>query len=157
MISESKLHDKDKVWIFQSSRTFDPNLQSQILSTIADFTKDWQTHGKTLQSGAQILYNHFIVIWVEEAFQSASGCSVDRMMSFFQKLGEQHHLDLFNRTTLAFIEKDKVFFYKLSEAKRKVKQKAFSENVLFFNNSISSGKQFHQNWKINPYQSWLNR
>ncbi|MEC8738596.1 MAG: hypothetical protein VXX63_01830 [Bacteroidota bacterium] len=157
MIFETDIQMDDRCWVFQSKKMLSQKFQQELLSQLHVFQKEWKTHGKLLKSGVKILYNHFVVVWVESAFQNASGCSIDQMIGFFQKIDRQYHLEFFNRLNLAFEENHQIIFLTIPQAKERIKKNQFSENSYLFNNSISNGKQFIQNWKINPYQSWLNR
>ncbi|MGB3464401.1 MAG: hypothetical protein WBA74_03990, partial [Cyclobacteriaceae bacterium] len=67
-----------RVWIYQSSERLDDNLVKVIENHGQAFCEEWEAHGQALKSTVKVLHNRFLVISVDESFNKATGCSIDK-------------------------------------------------------------------------------
>ena len=51
---------------------------------------------------AEIRYNRFIILIVDESHAGASGCSIDKSVHFMQQLEQEYGINLFDRFNLAY-------------------------------------------------------
>ncbi|MBO6515228.1 MAG: hypothetical protein JJ975_01585 [Bacteroidia bacterium] len=91
------LGDDAKVWFYGSQRTLTPHEQTEIKNYLDQFCSTWAAHGAQLNCGFNILHDRFIVLAVDEASASATGCSIDKSVHAFQEIDSNYQLDLFNR------------------------------------------------------------
>lgn len=152
-----ELSDKSRIWIFQSSTKIDDATSEKILAETDDFLQKWAAHGNALLASSTVEYNQFLIIATDEDFNMASGCSIDSMTRFVQELAQKFHLNLFDRTKLAFLKSESVELVDMKSMKELVSQGYFDSEMLFFNNNISTKNQLRNEWLVKPEESWLSR
>ena len=72
-----ELPETARIWVYQSDRELDDAQLSAMRSSLKNFIEEWTRHGKDLKGSYTILYNHFIVLGVDESFNEVSGCSIE--------------------------------------------------------------------------------
>lgn len=92
--------DASRVWIYSSNREIAANEIDFIQSNLAEFTKQWATHGKELVASAAVILNNFVVFVVDEEQVKASGCSIDSSVRFIKSIGSELKIDFFNRLSV---------------------------------------------------------
>jgi len=84
------------------------------------FAAEWKSHGSPLKAAADVLYNRFLVMMVDEDAGSASGCSIDSSVAQIRSIEQKLNVDLFDRMNLAYLNSDNeletVHANKISEA-----------------------------------------
>src|SRR5688500_17045791 len=93
-----------KVWVYQANRTLDKKTQKVILDNLKKFIQEWDAHGKTLKGSAILLYNLFLILAVDEEYNQASGCSIDKSVHYLKELGDHLDVDFFDRSKQAFVQ-----------------------------------------------------
>ncbi|MEZ4804427.1 MAG: ABC transporter ATPase [Bacteroidia bacterium] len=149
-----ELSEDSKVWVYQSDKDFTSNQISVMESKLNAFCVDWTAHDKALKADFEILYNRFIILAVDEGYNSASGCSIDKSVNFMKTLGAEINCNLFERMEMAFLENDSVksiHFNKLSEA---LSSNKVNEESLFFDTLIKTKAQL-KDFLIPLKQHWL--
>ena len=76
--TENNLPDSSRVWVYQSNRAFTQEELVELKNELDQFGASWEAHGTKLNSAIEIYYNQFIVIFVDESGQEATGCSIDK-------------------------------------------------------------------------------
>lgn len=99
--------DEMRLWIYTASRELSPQETAFAKTYLDIFTgqqlagdtgvSTWASHGKTLISKADILWQRVIVLAVDETSFGASGCSIDSSVRFLQQLADKLQVDLFDR------------------------------------------------------------
>ena len=80
----NKLSDSARVWIYQSNREFTDSESQEIREAASQFVQSWKAHEVQLLAAAEVLYNRFIVLSVDENIAGASGCSIDKSVKFIR-------------------------------------------------------------------------
>ena len=80
----NQLPDHARIWIYPSNRPFTTDELLVINEKARAFLEQWTAHGADLQAGIDLPYDRFIVLGLNEAIQSASGCSIDSSVRFIQ-------------------------------------------------------------------------
>src|SRR5215213_6473452 len=106
---------ESRVWIYQSSRMFALSEALEIEALLNKFSSEWRSHGAEVDAYANLFFGQFIVLMADESRAGVSGCSTDSSVRFIKELGEQFGIDFFNRTTLAFVVKDKIQLLPMSQ------------------------------------------
>ena len=75
-----------RVWVYTSEQAFSDELSVALSNRLTSFLGTWQAHRQDLKASFTILYQHFIVVAVDEAEVSVSGCSIDTLQHFMQSL-----------------------------------------------------------------------
>lgn len=153
------IHSTDRVWVFQANRQLNAEESQFINDTFQLFLPQWQTHGKPLRAQAAVVYNHMLLIAADEAFQSASGCSIDKLTYQVKKLGEGLNIDFFNRlNVLQFLpETNSARLIHQKEIKEKINNHELNAQSLVFNNVVSNGNELEKDWIQLANETWLQR
>src|SRR5215217_4161490 len=93
---------QSKIWIYQSNRAFTPIEVNEIQQKLDEFTGQWTAHGHKLKAKAEIRYNFFIVLIVDQDSANATGCSIDSSVRVIKEIEQAYNVDLFNRFNMAY-------------------------------------------------------
>jgi len=158
MFTEYKnLPNNSRVWIYQSEREFNQK-EIEIISVKAEeFINSWTRHGDNLKGSFTIKYNQFLVLAVDENFNTVSGCSIDSSVRFVQQLEKELQLDLMNKMNITFKDNETINLVKLSDFQQFAKDKKISLETIVFNNMVNTKEDFENNWEIPAKQSWHKR
>lgn len=146
-----------RVWIYQSNREFSDREVVQISERIETFMATWKRHGEDLKSSYVIKYKQFIVLGVDENFNSVSGCSIDSSVHFIQELEKEFNVDLMNKMKTAFRTGENINIVSLSDFQKFVKENKITVETIVFNNMVQSKAEFDTNWEISANKSWHKR
>ena len=155
MISDFKtLSENSRIWIYQSNRSLTQQEKESISKLIEDFLNNWNSHGVSLNSGFEIKYNRFIVIALDQNTQSATGCSIDSMVHFIQKLEKQYNISLLDKLNVSYKQGDYIAYKSLKDFKKMVKDGAVSKNTIVFNNLVQTKLEYTNYWEVPAFESW---
>src|SRR5437870_1994869 len=97
-----------KVWIYQSSRLFFISEALEMEEMLNAFVEKWNSHGDPVKGFANLFFGRFIILIADETATGVSGCSTDSSVRLIKEIEKKYNVQLFNRTALAFIIKDKI-------------------------------------------------
>jgi hypothetical protein len=144
-----------RAWVYQASRNLTDAEASEVRQLASTFAADWKSHGAPLKADADVLYNRFLVMMVNEDAGSASGCSIDSSVAQIRSIEQKLNIDLFDRMNLAYLnsekELDSVHANKISEA---FEHGTLNEQTTVFNNMVTSYSDLESNWRIPLVKSW---
>ena len=152
-----KLSADARVWIYQAGKKLTEAEKKGVLEKAKYFVNNWSTHGNPLKAEADILYDTFLVLSIDESDLVASGCSIDKSLQFIQQLEYDFKIDLLNRETVAVLENGEVRHVNLDVFKSLIKEGKINKDSIIFNNLVSSKRQMDTDWKIPVSKSWLKK
>lgn len=152
-----ELSDNSRVWVYQSDRNLDDNLAKVVESSGREFCENWEAHGQPLRSSVKVLHNQFIVISVDESFNMATGCSIDKSVDLVRKLEGSLNLSLFDRTNIAFLKDGEVFLSPMNGIKNEISAGVIDQNTVTFNNLVQNVGELKEKWQVRVGDSWLKR
>jgi hypothetical protein len=141
-----------KVWIYQASRPFLLSEALELETSLQHFVNQWTSHGAPVRGYANLLFGQFIILMADD---SVSGCSTDSSIHVIKDAERRFGVSLFDRQTLAFIDKDKVQLVPLSQMEYAIKQGFIDGDTIYFNNIVSSKAEMERGWLIPVKDSWL--
>jgi hypothetical protein len=146
--------ENSRVWVYQSDRKLTDSevLQIKILSD--NFTTGWTAHNNQLKAKAEIRYNRFLILIVDEGQAGASGCSIDKSVHFMQQIESQYKINLFDRFNLAYKEGDEVLSAPRNAFEDKLKQGDINTNTIVFNNMVQNLSELNSKWEVPFKDSW---
>lgn len=148
------LPDHARIWIYQSERKISSDEKTIISEELQAFTQQWAVHGQPMDASFVVLHDQFIIL---AANDQASGCSIDSSVRTIKSLGDQLHIDFFNRNLIAFQKANEVTTVTLQDLKKKFEEGAWNHNSLVFNNLVNTKNELEKNWLIPAGASWLKR
>lgn len=154
LIDFKELPDSARIWIYQCNRSFSEKELEEITSGLSSFLMEWTAHGSDLKAGFQIKYNRFIIIGLDQAVSSASGCSIDASVRFIQDLENKYQVDLLDKMNVSYKQGKYVAYKDLREFKKMAKERAVSKNTVVFNNLVATKQDYLQNWEVPASESW---
>jgi len=146
--------ENSRVWVYQADRelTNDEVIQAQIL--LNNFATGWTAHSNQLKAKAEIRYNRFIILIVDESQAGASGCSIDKSVHFMQQLEAKFGINLFDRFNLAYREGNEVLSAPRNAFEDKLKAGAINADTIVFNNLVQNLGELNSKWEVLFKNSW---
>ena len=148
------LSDEARVWIYPASRSFTFEECDKITATLNAFLTQWTAHGASLNAGASIPYNRFIIIALDESQQEATGCSIDASVKIIQEIEATYGVTLLDKMNVSFKQGAYIPYKPLIDFKKMIKSKAVTENTIVFNNLVVNKEAFLTQWEVPAHQSW---
>lgn len=146
---------KSKVWIYQSNRLFLMSEALEIEEQVNKFCAEWRSHGDKVAAYGNLFFGQFLVLMADESEVSVGGCSTDSSQRFVKSLEQRFEVDFFNRSTLAFIVKDKVQVLPLNQLPYAWENGFINADTLYFNNTVQTREELEKSWIIPVKNSWL--
>ena len=146
-----------RVWIYQASRLFSLGEALALEETLNQFTQTWTSHGAPVKGAAFLFFGQFIVILADETSVGVGGCSTDSSVRMIKDIEQEYKINLFDRTQLAFVVKDKVQLLPLSQFNYALEKGFIEWDTLYFNNTVGTKKELEEKWIIPVKNSWLAR
>jgi hypothetical protein len=146
-----------RVWIYQSSRFFTLNEALTIEDLLNDFTAKWLSHGVPVKGAAFLFFGQFIVLMADENATGVSGCSTDSSVRLIKEMEKRFKVELFDRTTLAFVVKDKIQLLPLSQLQYAMDNGFIGPDTLYFNNLVQTKVELEKNWIVAIKDTWLSK
>ena len=154
ILSFDKISDESRIWIFQSNRLISNSDIESLQNKIESFLISWTSHGNELIVSSKIEYNLFIIIALDQSQSSASGCSIDKLVSFIKKLEDQFSISLLDRLAISYKDNNKISVVRLDDFKRKILEKKIDNSTIVFNNLINLKSDLANNWEVPLSKSW---
>ena len=152
---DSNFHPDSRVWIYQSSRIFAINEALEIEEMLKEFTMQWKSHGTPVKGAAYLFFGQFIVLIADETATGVSGCSTDSSVRLIKDIEQRFGVNMFDRTTLAFVVKDKVQLLPLSQLQYAFDNQFITGDTLYFNNIVQTKEELENKWIVPVKESWL--
>jgi len=143
-----------RVWIYQSDRKLDDAMVQQIQLHLNNFTTQWTAHNNQLKAKAEIRYNRFLVLIVDESQAGASGCSIDKSVHFMQQLEQQFGINLFDRFNLAYRDGEEILSLPRHGFEDLIKQGKINKESIVFNNLVQNLTELETKWEVPFKDSW---
>jgi hypothetical protein len=157
IVNFNKLPDNSRLWIYQSNRDFSDQELDEIRNLTESFLSNWQTHNQELEVSYEIKYNRFLILAVNESFNSPGGCSIDLSLRFINNLSKKINIDLLDRMSVNYRDKEDIKSLKLNELKELLNNKSINEETIIFNNLVKTKIDYMNNWESNLKNSWLSQ
>ena len=148
---------ESRVWIYQSSRLFTINEALAIEDLLTDFTAKWLSHGVPVKGAGYLFFGQFIILMADEKATGVSGCSTDSSVRLIKDIEQRFGVNMLDRTTLAFVVKDKVQLLPLSQLQYAFDNGYINSNTLYFNNVVQIKAELENSWIIPIKDSWLSK
>jgi len=107
-----------------------------------------------LKARAEVRYNRFLILIVDEGQAGASGCSIDKSVHFMQHLEQEFNINLFDRFNLAYREGDSILSAPRHEFEELIKQRGINQQTIVFNNLVQNLAELESKWEVPFKDSW---
>jgi hypothetical protein len=126
----------------------------QIQMHMDNFTRSWTAHNNQLKAKAEIRYNRFLVLIVDESQAGASGCSIDKSVNFMKQLEQEFGINLFDRFNLAYRDGEEVKSVPRHQFEELLKLGAINTETIVFNNLVQNVAELETKWEVSFKDSW---
>jgi hypothetical protein len=152
---DGNFHPDSRVWIYQSSRLFAIDEALEIEEMLREFIMQWKSHGAPVKGEAHLFFGQFIVLIADETATSVGGCSTDSSVHLIKEIEQRFGVNMFDRTTLAFVVNDKVQLLPMSQVQYAFENGFITGDTLYFNNLVQTKQELGSSWILPVKDSWL--
>lgn len=149
------LPNTSKVWIYQASKFMDSSMTEKIFAEAQNFIQSWTAHQADLKASVKIFDNLFIVFAVDETYNDASGCSIDKKVHFVKSIEQQTGLNFFDRMKIAYLDNGTIGLENMNKFSSLVDSGKVNDDTIIFNNLVTTKEEFLKSWKTPFGKSWL--
>lgn len=150
----SEMPDSSRVWVYQSDR-FLTDVEVGVLRDMAtSFVGMWESHGQILDASAEVFHNLFVVIAVNESTAAASGCGIDKSVSFIKKCEERLGISLMDRHNVAYQAESELKLSRISDFWALRKAGVVTGDTLLYNNLVKTTGELRTEWLVPFDRSW---
>ena len=146
--------ENSRVWVYQSDKQLNDVQTVQLQAQLDNFTKSWTAHNNLLKAKAEIRYNRFIILVVDEGQAGASGCSIDKSVHFMQQVEQHYGINLFDRFNLAYRDGEEILSVPRAKFEELLTNKTINTDTIVFNNVIQNFKELQTKWEVPFKDSW---
>lgn len=150
-----QMPETSRLWVYQANRNLSEQEVGSIATILTEFTADWNTHGMELRGAYDVVYNRFVVIVIDDNFERASGCSIDKSVRLIKQLEQQFNISFFDRMQVCYLEANEIKDFKAHQVKDKLAKGEITVDTLVFNNTVSSKGEWISGWKQKLSDSWV--
>ena len=154
---DGSFHPESRVWIYQCNRIFSMSEALDIEEMLKEFAHQWKSHGTPVKGDAHLFFGQFIVLLADETATGVSGCSTDSSVRLIKDIEQRFAVNMFDRTTLAFVVKDKIQLLPLSQLQYAFDNNFISADTPYFNNLVQTKEELESKWIIPVKDSWLQK
>ena len=152
-----RFSEQSRVWIYQSDRELYDDEIKQLHEILNKFVSEWTAHNHQLKAKAEIRYNRFLILIVDESQAGASGCSIDKSVKFIKRLEQEFKINLLDRFNLAYREGEKVLSAPRDEFEELLRSGKIHSNTIVYNNLVQNLEQLETKWEVPFKDSWHNQ
>jgi hypothetical protein len=152
---DGNFHPSSRVWVYQASRLFTMSEALEIESLLDSFATQWKSHGTPVKGAGYLFFGQFVVLLADETASGVSGCSTDSSVRLIKDIEQRFGVNMFDRTTLAFVVKDKIELLPLSQLQYAFDNQFINADTPYFNNLVQTKKELEEDWIQPVKNSWL--
>jgi hypothetical protein len=149
-----EMSSQSRVWVYQSDRKLTADEKVQIQMHLDNFTRSWTAHNNQLMAKAEIRYNRFLILIVDESQAGASGCSIDKSVNFMKQLEQHFSISLFDRFNLAYHNGEEVVSVPRQQFEELLKGGQINTDTIVFNNLVQNVAELQTKWEVPFKDSW---
>ena len=154
IIKFDDINDDSRIWIFQSNVLLDDDSIDQLKNKINTFLTPWTAHGNQLKASIKIKYNIFLIIALDNTLGEATGCSIDKLISFIKSIEKEYQIRLLDRLDISYKVGQNIVIERLNEFKKKILTKQVDYSTIVFNNLIKLKRDMSNKWEVSASESW---
>lgn len=144
-----------RIWIYQANRILTSQEAVWLEKALKGLVAQWNSHGTDLAANAELRYNLFIILMVDDELTPASGCSIDSSVHFLKKVEEHLGITLFDRMNIAFRNAEgQISTVTRAEFEQLLSSGQVNHNTPVFNNLIQDYRQLESAWEVPMHASW---
>ena len=152
-----QISENSRIWIYQADRQLSTEEAAGIQQALNSFTQNWDAHGNALAAAAELRYQRFIILAVDEEKAGVSGCSIDKSVALMKQFEGEYGIQLFDRLAIAYRDGEQIKTFRKADFSSLFEEGTLKADTIIFNNLIQSYGELQSAWEIPLKESWLNR
>lgn len=146
--------EQSRVWVYQADKELTDKQAAELLALLNEFAAAWTAHNHQLKAKAEVRYNRFLILIVDESQAGASGCSIDKSVNFMKGIEQEFGIHLFDRFNFAYREGEKVLSAPRHQFEELLKSGKINSQTIVFNNLVHDLGQLETKWEVPFKDSW---
>ncbi|MCC6542278.1 MAG: hypothetical protein IT225_08670 [Flavobacteriales bacterium] len=151
------LPDHARIWVYKAARDLSHAEQNLVRDRGQVFTSTWAAHGSPLDATVEVLHDRFVVVAVDEDQALASGCSIDKSISFIHSLEHDLNLMLTDRMVVVFEAADGVTSCRLQDLPALLKEGRVTPDTLVYDDLVPTLGDLRTRFAMPLHATWLQR
>jgi hypothetical protein len=146
-----------RVWVYKSVAAFSAMQRKLIAERGAAFVDSWAVHGAPLTATADVLYDHFVVLAVDERQAAASGCSIDGSVRLVQELERELGLSLTDRMVVLFERDGIIHGCRVPDIVHLLRSGELAPDTLVFDDLVATKGDLDARFRVPLRETWMAR
>ena len=146
--------EHSRVWIYQSDKELTDEQTAELHDLLNKFATSWTAHNHQLKAKAEVRYNRFLILIVDESQAGASGCSIDKSVNFMKQIEQHYGINLFDRFNMAYRDGEQVLAAPRHEFEELLRSGKINAQTIVFNNLVQDLQQLETRWEVPYNESW---
>ena len=155
-VAHENLGEESRVWIYPSSRKFYPQELDGLKQQITDFVTNWKSQDENCKASYQLLYERFIVFYVDEN-TVIQNSDIDAQVSFIFQLQQEYEVELLDKMNVCFKQGEFVQYKEVKDFKKLIKNKSVNAKTVVFDNLVQTKYDLDNFWEVPITESWYSR
>lgn len=151
------LPENARVWLYCAEQKLSETQAEFVSAKFNEFINGWDAHGDKLTANFVILQNSILMVYVDEALTSATGCSIDKHVRLLQEIEKEIGVTFLNRMTIPIWKNDSITIYTANTISEAIKNNQVTKTDLTFNNTLTKGSVINTSWIVPVAETWVNR
>lgn len=147
-----------RIWIYTLDRDCSTAEINHLNQEIKSFVQSWTSHNRQLSGFGGIVYDRFVILAVDESAANASGCSIDKSVSFMTQLGHRYGFNPFDRWLFGiFDSQGELRILNRTELVSAVQQGHVHDDTWCLDNLVDNLNDLKSDWKKRFGDCWIKR
>ena len=150
------LSSQARVWVYPVDTLLSSEQVQLIESSLDEFIKNWNSHGRKVNAEAAILHNRFIVIAAEIPEAEISGCGIDASVHALELIGKETGFSVLSGLNVFYKDSlGSIHALNRSAFRQLVRSSQIDGSTIVFDPSITTLEQFNTGaFELPARSSW---
>ena len=149
------LPDEARLYIFGAAQPLDAAESERLLAGIDSFIAEWQAHKADVAAAREWRHDMFLLLGVDEAVTSLSGCSIDALTRRVRELEQETGIPLINRDRVHYRRGNMIVSATRLDFARAMQAGEIGPGTIVFDNTITTLGQLRAGlWEVPLETSW---
>ena len=147
---------ESRMWCFAFKKPLNTEQQQVFEDKLSLFCNSWVAHDQKLFAAFKLFYKQIFVLTVDETFNHASGCSIDKSVKFIEQLASNLKNEIASKDLIWFLNSiQELNSIKLNDIEFGIQNGIINENTLIIPTWVSKKKDWDHLFLQPAKQSWL--
>ena len=154
-IDFNQLPDDARIWMFSIVGDISEDTLIQMKKELKVFISEWTSHSATLEASAEWWQDNYLIISLDESKYGASGCSIDKLLRFIQKLEADYKISLLVKSKIGILQGETMKYEDLPAIKHMISNGMLNKNAMYGDTTIASKRELRYHFLKPLHEGWL--